>query len=63
MIVKVVEVINDVLDAFVDRDIEGVNEVCLHSEEYRIRGLDTGADDYMVKPYSVSNQTTALRRH
>jgi len=30
-------------------------------EEDRIRGLDTGADDYVVKPFSISELTARIR--
>ena len=32
-------------------------------ETDRVRGLDTGADDYMVKPYSVSELMARIRAH
>jgi len=49
------------------RDIPIIMLTARGEEEDRVRGLETGADDYMVKPYSqkemVARIKAALRRH
>ena len=45
------------------RDIPIVLMTARGEEGDRIRGLDTGADDYVVKPFSVSEMVARVRAH
>jgi len=46
------------------RETSGMSVIMIsarHEEMDRVRGLETGADDYMVKPYSVSELMARIR--
>ena len=45
------------------RNIPVVMLTARGEEADRVRGLDTGADDYVVKPYSVSELVARVRAH
>ena len=45
------------------RDIPVIMLTARGEEADRVRGLDTGADDYVVKPFSVSELVARVRAH
>ena len=45
------------------RDIPVIMLTARGEEGDRVRGLDTGADDYVVKPFSVSEMVARVRAH
>ena len=45
------------------RDVPIVMLTARGDEQDRVRGLDTGADDFVVKPYSVKELVARIRRH
>ena len=45
------------------RDVPVIMLTARGEESDRVRGLDTGADDYVVKPYSVSELVARVRAH
>ena len=45
------------------RDVPVIMLTARGEEADRVRGLDTGADDYVVKPYSVSELVARVRAH
>lgn len=45
------------------RDVPVIMLTARGEEADRVRGLDTGADDYVVKPFSVSEMVARVRAH
>ena len=56
-----IEICRHLKSAKDSRDIPVIMLTARGEEEDRIRGLDTGADDYVVKPYSVKELMARVR--
>ncbi len=56
-----IEVCRQLKARAVTRDIPVIMVSARSEEEDRVRGLDTGADDYITKPYAVSELIARLR--